>query len=148
MWWSDGLRLPHGLRGLAAEHFPVAVELPPELTHPPRRQPEPPGDVLGPLAQDQLVADLGNWRGRQPSAAEWTTLRACQCPACRDYGVRGLRASKLHGFCCRATHNLWVLLEENAWLKQHVGGGTYRDNYAGRVGNSIYRPIIEELRKR
>jgi hypothetical protein len=103
------------------------------------------GIVQLPGCGERLVADLGKWRGRRPSAAEWRTLGACRCPACRAYGVRGLTANKLHGFCCRATHNLWVLLEENTWLEQKIASGTYDASYAARVDNSIYRPLIDEL---
>jgi hypothetical protein len=96
---------------------------------------------------ERLVADLGSWRGRPPSAVEWEALRVCPCPACGKHGVAGLKADKLHGFCCRATHNLWVLLEENRWLQEHIPAGTYTEEYAGRLDNSIYRPIIDELLK-
>jgi queuine/archaeosine tRNA-ribosyltransferase len=94
---------------------------------------------------ERLIADLGNWRGREPSDDERKVLLRCKCPACREHGVKGLRSNKLHGFCCRATHNLWVLLEENRWLAKHIPAGTYARNYARRVDNSIYRPLIEEL---
>jgi 7-cyano-7-deazaguanine tRNA-ribosyltransferase len=103
------------------------------------------GIVQLPGCGERLVAELGNWRGRRPSNAEWMTLRACPCPPCRTYGVKGLKADKLHGFCCRATHNLWVLLEENIWLEQQISAATYAQNYASRVDNSTYRPIIDEL---
>ncbi len=103
------------------------------------------GIVQLPGSGERLVADLGNWRGREPSPREWTILESCKCPACREHGVRGLKASKLHGFCCRATHNLWVLLEENRWLTKHISAGTYTRNYMKRVDNSTYKPIIEEL---
>ena len=103
------------------------------------------GIVQLPGRGDRLIADLGNWRGRRPSTSEWKTLRACPCPACRQHGVKGLKAQKLHGFCCRATHNLWVLMEENLWLEQQIAAGTYACNYVGHVDNSIYRPIIDEL---
>src|SRR5262249_14907503 len=94
------------------------------------------GIVQLPGCGERLVADLGSWRGRQPSAKKWSALGACACPACRTYGVRGLKANKLLGFSCRAAHNLWVLLEENAWLEQHIGNRTYEANYVGvhRVG--------------
>jgi len=103
------------------------------------------GIIQLPGSGERLVADLGKWRGRQPSVDEWEALRLCDCPACRKHGVEGLRASKLHGFCCRATHNLWVLLEENRWLTKQISAGTYAQNYAKRVDNSTYKPIIEEL---
>jgi hypothetical protein len=103
------------------------------------------GIIQLPGSGERLVADLGSWRGRTPSAREWKQLRQCSCPACAAYGVEGLKASKLHGFCCRATHNLWVLLEENRWLQEHIPAGTYAEEYADRLDNSIYRPIIDEL---
>lgn len=103
------------------------------------------GIIQFPGSGERLMADLGNWRGREPSVAEGEALRHCNCPACREHGVDGLRARKLHGFCCRATHNLWVLLEENRWLNEHIAAGTYARNYATRVDNSTYKPIIEEL---
>jgi hypothetical protein len=103
------------------------------------------GIIQLPGCGERLVASLGNWRGRRPSWKEWQRLHQCACPACRKYGVEGLKAKRLHGFCCRATHNLWVLLEENAWLQQHVSAGTYADTYEDRVDNSVYRPLIDEL---
>jgi 7-cyano-7-deazaguanine tRNA-ribosyltransferase len=103
------------------------------------------GIIQLPGSGERLVADLGNWRGRRPSNAEWKMLRACPCPACQKHGAKGLKANKLYGFCCRATHNLWVLLEENLWLKQHVGDRTYAEYYGDRVDNSTYRPLIDAL---
>ncbi len=103
------------------------------------------GIVQLPGSGERLVADLGSWRGREPSADEWRVLSRCKCPACRKHGAAGLRARKLHGFCCLATHNLWVLLEENRWLAKHIPAGTYARSYKRRVDNSIYKPIIEEL---
>lgn len=103
------------------------------------------GIVQLPGCGERLVADLGRWRGREPSAEEWAKLRRCRCPACRQHGTDGLRASRLHGFRCRATHNLWVLLEEERWLAKHIGRGTYTRNYPRRVDNSVYKPIIDEL---
>jgi hypothetical protein len=40
---------------------------------------------------------------------------------------------------------LWVLLDENRWLAQEIGAGTYRQTYGDRVDNSIYRSIIDDL---
>jgi hypothetical protein len=103
------------------------------------------GIVQLPGCGERLVADLGSWRGREPSSKEWKILKHCKCPACCDHGTRGLKASKLHGFCCRATHNLWVLLEENRWLTKQISAGTYSANYKRRVDNSTYKPIIQDL---
>ncbi len=103
------------------------------------------GIVQLPGCGERLIAELGNWRGRRPSEAEWDILRRCQCPACCRYGLDGLKARKLQGFCCRATHNLWILLEEDAWLRQHISEGTYAENYEARVDNSVYLPVVKGL---
>lgn len=103
------------------------------------------GIVQLPGSGERMVAGLGKWRGRPPSPAEWLTLRNCRCPACATHGLEGLKANKLRGFCCRATHNLWVLLEENAWLEQQFRARTYAECYLTRVDNSTYRPLIAEL---
>jgi 7-cyano-7-deazaguanine tRNA-ribosyltransferase len=103
------------------------------------------GIVQLPGSGERLVAGLGKWRGRSPSDEEWRILHRCKCPTCRRHGAEGLKADRLHGFCCRATHNLWVLLEENRWLTKHISAGTYANNYKRRVDNSTYKPIIEEL---
>jgi 7-cyano-7-deazaguanine tRNA-ribosyltransferase len=101
------------------------------------------GIIQLPGSGERLVTQLGNWRGRTPSWKEWQDLTHCGCPTCVKSGKEGLKANKLHGFCCRATHNLWVLLEENHWLAQHVSA----ENYGPRVDNSVHRPIIDELLK-
>ena len=103
------------------------------------------GIIQMPGCGERLIANLGSWRGRTPSDLEWKQLNRCKCPACQTHGVDGLKASKLHGFSCRATHNLWVLLDENRWLSKHLGAGTYAANYKRRLDNSVYTPIIREL---
>lgn len=103
------------------------------------------GIVQLPGSGDRMVADLGSWRGRRPNETEWAKLEACGCPACQADGLKGLKASKVAGFAHRATHNLWVLLEEAAWLKQHADPETYRAGYEARLDNSTYQPLIERL---
>jgi queuine/archaeosine tRNA-ribosyltransferase len=100
------------------------------------------GIVQLPGSGDRMVADLGNWRGREPGTAEWQRLAACICPACRHFGLDGLRASGLAGFCNRATHNLWVLLREAAAVSARLADGTYAQWYAGHLNNSTYLPLI------
>ncbi len=102
------------------------------------------GIVQLPGSGDRMVADLGKWRGREPSAAEWERLAACHCPACRQFGLDGLRASGVVGFCNRAAHNLWVLLREAEEVSARLADGTYRDWYAGHLDNSTYLPLIEQ----
>lgn len=103
------------------------------------------GIVQLPGTGDRSVASLGSWRGRELSADEYSALLDCQCPACRQWGIDGLRAAGLEGFCQRATHNLWVLLEEVQSIRHHLDDGTYTDWYRTHLDNSIYLPLIERL---
>lgn len=110
------------------------------------------GIVQLPGRGDRLITQLGSWRGRTPSEEEWAMLRACTCPACEAFGVEGLKESRIGGFCKRATHNLWTLLQEAEEVEHHLALGleAYNDWYRGHVQNSIYEPLIEhalELRK-
>ncbi|HZU14972.1 MAG TPA: hypothetical protein VFB58_19215 [Chloroflexota bacterium] len=103
------------------------------------------GIVQLPGSGDRMMADLGKWRGRRPSDDELSVLDQCRCPACQVNGMDGLRASGTVGFCYRATHNLWVLLEEAGLIDEQLTTGTYVDWYAGHISNSIYRPLIDQL---
>ena len=101
------------------------------------------GIVQLPGHGDRSVADLGSWKGRKPSVEEWAELDACRCPACRRFGLDGLRKSRIEGFCNRATHNLWTLLEESRLIDAHLQAGSYQDWYGGHIRNSVYRPLID-----
>jgi tRNA-guanine family transglycosylase len=96
---------------------------------------------------DRMVANMGSWRGREPSTDEWRRLEACRCPACQQFGPDSLRAGGTAGFSSRATHNLWVLLSEADLIRRHLADGTYADWMPGHLDNSIYRPLILELAK-
>jgi queuine/archaeosine tRNA-ribosyltransferase len=103
------------------------------------------GIVQLPGRGDRVVAGLGNWRGRRPTREEWAKLKDCPCPACQASGILGLRASGLRGFCNRATHNLWILLDEATWISERLRRGTYKCCYKRRLNNTIYLPVIERL---
>ena len=94
---------------------------------------------------DRAVADLGNWKIREPSQEERKKLIECQCPACQQYGLEGLKANLIYGFCNRATHNLWTLLEENRMIQKHLKDKTYVEWYKDHLHNSTYRPIIDQI---
>ncbi|HEU0116160.1 MAG TPA: hypothetical protein VFQ80_15845 [Thermomicrobiales bacterium] len=102
------------------------------------------GLIQLPGTGDRLVADLGRWRGREPSPDEWARIEACECPGCRIGGVAGLRASGRDGFRQRAVHNLWVLLQEAELIRMHLANGTYEDWFRAHLDNTIYLPLIEE----
>lgn len=103
------------------------------------------GVVQLPGSGDRMVADLGKWVIRKPSKQEWEILDACTCPACKLYGLEGLRANAMRGFCNRATHNLWILLEEICWIEKHLADGTYATFYKQRLDNSTYLPLIDQI---
>lgn len=103
------------------------------------------GIVQLPGSGDRSARNLGSWNGRGLSNAEWETLEDCECPACQKYGLEGLKAKRTHGFCNRATHNLWVLLNEARLIEQHIADSTYEDWYETHVENSTYKPLIDFL---
>src|SRR5712692_888955 len=103
------------------------------------------GIVQLPGSGDRMIANLGNWRGRTPSREEWAELSRCRCPACIANGLGGLKADGLSGFCNRATHNLWILLEEARWMEKHLRAETYANNYRRRLDNSTYLPLIKQV---
>jgi hypothetical protein len=103
------------------------------------------GIVQLPGSGDRMIANLGNWRGRKPSRKERRLLSECRCPACRESGIKGLRAKGIEGFSNRACHNLWVLLEEAKWIKEQMATEEYATSYKDRLDNTIYLPLIEYL---
>lgn len=105
------------------------------------------GIVQLPGSGDRMVEQYGNWRGRKPSDDEWRRLRECECPACQAEGEEGLRANRTRGFAHRATHNLWVVLQEAEWIQQQLEAGTYAEQFRARIDNPIYLPLIEQALK-
>ena len=103
------------------------------------------GLIQLPGSGERTVVKLGNWRGREPDAQEWDVLKECKCPACQKYGIEGLKKDKTFGFCNRATHNLWTLLEENRMIQENLEAGTYAEWYKEHLRNSTYRPLIDQL---
>lgn len=106
------------------------------------------GIVQLPGRGDRVVANLGSWRGRVPDQAEQDMLAACECPACTTYGLSGLQSSGIEGFCNRATHNLWVLLEETQQVLEHIQNDAYETWYEAHLDNSVYRPLIKYVLER
>jgi queuine/archaeosine tRNA-ribosyltransferase len=103
------------------------------------------GIVQLPGKGDRALAELGSWRGRQPSESELGLLERCCCPACRHQGLNGLKAPGITGFNNRATHNLWVLLEEAEWITRQLRRGTYEHEFRQRLDNTIYLPLIQQV---
>ena len=103
------------------------------------------GIIQLPGSGDRSVANLGSWRGRALSSDEWDRLAACPCPACRLHGLAGLQSGGSAGFCVRAAHNLWTLLEESQAIQAHLLDGSYVDWYQTHLDNTIYLPLINQL---
>lgn len=103
------------------------------------------GLIQLPGTGDRIAAQLGSWRGRTVSLDEWKRLSMCECPACRRHGHTNLGLSGLQGSVHRATHNLWVLLEEAAAIEEHRADGTYRAWYPRHLDNTTYLPLIDSL---
>jgi len=76
---------------------------------------------------------------------EWEILAECQCPACKQYGLDGLKANLVQGFRNRATHNLWVLLEEARLIEEQLVGSDYENWYLIHLDNTLYKPLIKEI---
>ncbi len=103
------------------------------------------GIVQLPGSGDRSVANLGKWRGRALNSIEIDLFRACSCPACCQYQVEGLRMGGMAGFCNRATHNLWVLLEEARLVREQLAQHSYVGWYENHLDNTTYRPLIDRL---
>jgi hypothetical protein len=93
-------------------------------------------------ARQALSENWGYPNRYESCLQEWKILQTCQCPACAQAGPEGLTASRIEGFCNRATHNLWVLLEEASWVERRLTSGTYREHDEDRLDNSTYKPLI------
>lgn len=103
------------------------------------------GLIQLPGTGDRMVADLGSWRGRRLSEQEELVLRDCGCPPCQDDGAARLSAGGIGGASHRATHNLWVLLQEAKQIEGHLAGSTYRKWYRDHLDNTIYGPLIGQV---
>lgn len=102
------------------------------------------GIIQLPGSGERVVANLGSWRGRELSQTELVKLTSCPCPACQKHGTNGLKAEKLFGFSNRATHNLWVLLNEAKVIEEHLLDGSYADWYEEHLDNTAYLPLIRK----
>lgn len=103
------------------------------------------GIIQLPGSGDRSVADLGKWRGRTLSVSELELLKDCRCPSCLRYGIAGLQANKVAGFHNRATHNLWILLQEATWVRDKLQDKTYKSEYRSRLDNTHYLPLIQKI---
>ena len=106
------------------------------------------GIVQLPGRGDRMVANLGSWRGREPSVHEWSVIQRCPCPACLGFGPDALLSGGIDGFSARATHNLWVLLQEAEEIEARLADATYSKWYETHLDNSIYLPLVRQAAER
>jgi len=103
------------------------------------------GIIQLPGSGERVITQLGSWKGRELNGKEKKKLLECLCPACQLGGIKGLKAGASYGFRNRATHNLWILLEEAKWIEKHVKKNLYQEAYKDHLDNTIYRPLIDSL---
>jgi hypothetical protein len=110
------------------------------------------GLIFVPGSGERYAVKLGSWRGRSITDKEEQYLRECGCPACKKYGVTGLKASKATnpevgsgawGFQNRAAHNLWTFFLEAQEIERHLENETYEEWYKDHVKSPIWQRIIE-----
>lgn len=106
------------------------------------------GMIQLPGTGERIVASLGSWRGRLVSQEEEKKLKECLCPACGPDQLNKLKLNGIEGFSNRATHNLWVLLEEARLIAEHLyNSGDYQEWYPEHLDNTTYRPLIDRIVK-
>ncbi len=103
------------------------------------------GMIQLPGSGERTAIELGSWRGRGLNKTELKKLHNCQCPACQLNGIKGLKITGVDGFRNRATHNLWTLLEEAAWIQKHLKAKTYKEAYTNHLDNTVYRKLIDHV---
>ena len=96
---------------------------------------------------ERLIAELGNWRGRRPSDIEWEILEGVPVPRVPSAWTRWLESHQASRLLLQGHPQSMDTLEENRWLRHHIDGKTYAQNFDARVDNSIYLPIIGGLLK-
>ncbi len=101
------------------------------------------GIIQLPGRGERIIAQLGNWRGKEPDRKEMTLLRNCECPGCGQAGIKGLKENGTIGFARRATHNLYVLLEEVKEIEMNLKAGSYQNWYPTHVFNRMFLRLID-----
>jgi hypothetical protein len=101
------------------------------------------GIIQLPGRGDRLLTQLGTWRGRGLDKTERAMLNVCECPGCAEAGVKGLKASGAIGFYRRATHNLYVLLNELDEIEKRLRNKTYKQWYPTHVFNGVFLKLID-----
>lgn len=92
---------------------------------------------------DRVVADFGKWRGRRLSPKERASLRDCGCGSCSTFGPKELEKDGLRGFGARASHNLWVLVQELREAEARVSAPGYLAWVQAHLDNRVFLPLLQ-----
>ena len=78
------------------------------------------------------------------SPEEVDIVKKCQCPACKEYGLEGLRTK----FTLRAIHNAWVYQNEIYRIREHVKNNTYEEYVKSLIKeHKVYKKVFEYILK-
>lgn len=91
---------------------------------------------------DRYITGKASSKYLNLSKKEMEDAKKCQCPACRDYGLEGLKKS----FSLRAIHNAWIYQQEVKTIREKIEEGTYEE-YVRKIvsGHRTYWKVFEYI---
>ncbi|WP_297093056.1 tRNA-guanine transglycosylase [Thermococcus sp.] len=102
------------------------------------------GAIQLPGIGDRYITGKTSEKYPDLSPNEVDIVKRCQCPACREHGLEGLRTK----FTLRAIHNAWVYQKEIYKIRAHIKEGTYEEYVRSIIkGHKVYKKIFEYILK-
>lgn len=91
---------------------------------------------------DRYITGKANPKYPNLSEEEIEEIKKCQCPACREHGLEGLKES----FKLRAIHNAWIYQQEIKTIREKIEEGTYEE-YVKKIvsGHKTYQKVFEYI---
>ncbi|MEM1520283.1 MAG: hypothetical protein QXH51_06170 [Candidatus Bathyarchaeia archaeon] len=96
----------------------------------------------------ELYQKISSKRGKgvkieypQLKKEEIRALEECECPACRESGIEGLRES----FTLRAIHNAWVYQKEIEKARKLVKNGEYKEYIEKIIRKTVLRRVLDTI---
>lgn len=88
---------------------------------------------------DRYITGKASPRYPNLSKEEIEKIKKCECPACRQYGLKGLKEK----FTLRALHNAWVYQQEIRIAREKIKEGTYEEYVKTLVArNKTYQKVF------